>query len=89
MVYHGTDSNDFYIFNKGSINNYKITKIIKINFDKEITIEYIRDDIYENEKRQRISSYQKSYSYQDYYGEELIREITKYDFSDYQELKIE
>lgn len=73
------------VYAKGSIDNYKINKVVKINFYNETDIDIVRSGIYEREKSwARASDF-----YADLYEEELVREYTAEAFQSYQELKRE
>ena len=73
------------VYAKGTIDNYKINKIVKINLDNETDIELVRSEIYE-----RAGNWtQASDFYADLYGEELVGEYTAKTFQNYQEIKAE
>ncbi len=72
------------VFAKGTYQNPTITKIIKINLTDETSIDYVRRYIYERESN--INNTQGNLA-QDYFGEELIREVRQRDFPSYQEHK--
>lgn len=72
------------VYARGSLENPKISKIVKINLANETDIDIIRSDIYAYEKRgnTQTSSYVASL-----YGEEFIREYTQQTVRNYQEYK--
>ena len=72
------------VFAKGTYQNPTITKIIKIDLTDETSIDYVRRYIYERESN--INNTQGNLA-QDYFGEELIREVRQRDFPSYQEHK--
>lgn len=72
------------VYAKGTTTNPTITKIIKIDLFDETSIDYVRRYIYEREIN--INNTQGNFA-QDYFGEELIREVRQRDFPSYQEYK--
>lgn len=77
--------NNVLVFAKGTYQNPKITRVIRIGLDNETSIEIIRRDIYEWEATAR----QESAFYQSLYGTSLISEVTPASCRSYQESKIE
>ena len=74
------------VFAKGTYQNPKITRVIRIGLDNETDIEIIRSDIYEWEKR---NSALAGEIISRVYGEELVRQYTVGTFQNYRESKAE
>ena len=77
------------VYAKGSVANYKINKIVKINLDNETSIEIVRSKIYEIEADRREYTYTAGELIEAYFGQEVVSEYAVGDFSSYQELKTE
>ncbi len=75
--------NNVLVFAKGSYENYKITRVVKIDLENETDIEIVRNYIYERESSRTSTSV----IVENLYEQELIREYRDSDFGDYQELK--
>ncbi len=76
--------NNTLVYAKGSYDNYKITKIIKINLNYETDIESIRRNIYEWERRGWTRT---DAIIERVYGKELVRIYRLGDCPSYRELK--
>lgn len=78
--------NNVLVFAKGTYQNPKIIRVIRINLDNETSIEIIRSDIYEWEKRNSILAGE---IISRVYGEELVRQYTAGTFQNYREIQNE
>lgn len=74
------------VFAKGTYQNPKVTRVIRIGLDNETDIEIIRSDIYEWEKR---NSALAGEIISRVYSEELVRQYTAGTFQNYRESKAE
>lgn len=76
--------NNVLVFAKGSYENYKITKVVRLKSNNETHLEVIRGFIYEYEKDTNTKT---RYVLEDLYGEEVIGQYNSGDFDDYRTLK--
>ncbi len=92
-VNDGTDKafgiNNVLVYAKGSFENYKITKVVRLNLDNETALEYVRDFIYEICSNRRKQAYQESNSFEDIFDEGLIRSFVRESMPSYQDSKRE
>ncbi|MBQ8178314.1 MAG: hypothetical protein IJ033_03880 [Clostridia bacterium] len=76
--------NNVIVFAKGSYDNYKILRVIRINLESETDIEIVREEIYRNENKPWT---RQSNFYENLFGEELVGEYLPNSFGTYKELK--
>ena len=78
--------NNVLVFAKGTYQNPKITRVIRIDFDNETSIDIIRRDIYEWEKWNSVLA---SEIISQVYGEEVVHQYIAGTFQNYRESKAE
>lgn len=76
--------NNVLVFAKGSYENYKITRVIRLKSNSETHLDIVRGFIYEYEND---TNAQTRYTLEELYGEELIEQYDSRDFDDYRTSK--
>ena len=76
--------NNVLVFAKGSYENYKITRVIRLKSNSETHLDIVRGFIYEYEND---TNAQTRYTLEELYGEELIKQYDSRDFDDYRTSK--
>lgn len=76
--------NNVLVFAKGSYENYKITRVIRLKSNSETHLDIVRGFIYEYEND---TNTQTRYTLEELYGEELIEQYDSRDFDDYRTSK--
>ena len=81
--------NNVLVFAKGTYENYKITRVVRLQLDNETSIEQIRDIYYEIETSRTEYPYTALDLIENVFGQEIVSEYAVGDFSSYQEIKAE
>ncbi len=79
--------NNVLVFAKGSYENYKISRVVRLNLDNETSIEQIRDLYYEIENSRTKYPYTALDIIESVFGKGIVAEYTLGDFANYQEIK--